>query len=408
MTLRDLIPKLLAGALALVAFFYVGYQLFRFVGKHYRTETAYEYVVEDTLAATGLMIREERIIRPEVQGVMAYDYENGDRVGKNQVVAHLYESEADAVRSSEIRALDGQIQLLEASGDADMTGFSQVEAISEQIHSRINEIVKIRAGTASPGDLQTLQSELLTQLNRRLIAIGQLDSFEDILDELEAEREALEGELEGEVIELTTPATGYFAGSIDGLEGLCTTEMAGRLTPENLEKWIDLAATIETDESCCKVITGYEWIFAIPVEAADVGRFTEGRSIQLAFPFVDTARVPVTVEAVLEDASTGGAVVLLSGNQMSADLASLRTQTVQVIFRSYTGLRIDTDAIRFDGTTPGVLVEGTTRIQFKRIDTIYEGAGFILSRISDDSDFVRLYDEVVVEGSNVYVGMSTN
>ena len=35
---------------------------------------------------------------------------------------------------------------------------------------------------------------------------------------------------------------------------------------------------------------------------------------------------------------------------------------------------------------------------FKKIDVIYEGSDYVLSKITDDTDFLELYDDIMIEG----------
>ena len=79
----------------------------------------------------------------------------------------------------------------------------------------------------------------------------------------------------------------------------------------------------------------------------------------------------------------------------------------------FRGLKVPREAIRFDkqkvvdenGKTSGeVSLKGVyilkgEQIEFKKIDVIYEGSDYVLSKIhEDDSSYLALYDDIMTEG----------
>jgi len=46
----------------------------------------------------------------------------------------------------------------------------------------------------------------------------------------------------------------------------------------------------------------------------------------------------------------------------------------------------------------GVYIKLGEQISFKRVDVVYEGDNFVLSALNAGSDYVSMYDDVVVEG----------
>lgn len=98
-------------------------------------------------------------------------------------------------------------------------------------------------------------------------------------------------------------------------------------------------------------------------------------------------------------------VVVIRTNYISDVLIELRQANLTVRFKSYTGLRISAEALRYQGQTEGVYVKQGALITFKPIERIYTGEDFILcSDATDGENPLRLFDEVVVEGVDLYDG----
>ena len=65
------------------------------------------------------------------------------------------------------------------------------------------------------------------------------------------------------------------------------------------------------------------------------------------------------------------------------------------------------EAIRFDKeNNEGVYVKVGEKVVFKKLDVLYRGDGFVLSNARDDSEtqYLKLFDEIIVEGKDLYDG----
>ena len=111
---------------------------------------------------------------------------------------------------------------------------------------------------------------------------------------------------------------------------------------------------------------------------------------------------------------------------MSYALSTIRQENVNVDMGTYSGIRISKKAIHDDvvkytekdekGNTEqkekkvqGVYVLFGNQIVFKQISVIYSGSDYVICDPTPDdgillTDTVRQYDQVVVEGSDLYDG----
>ena len=75
-----------------------------------------------------------------------------------------------------------------------------------------------------------------------------------------------------------------------------------------------------------------------------------------------------------------------------------RFDNAELIFDEYTGIKIPREAIRFQGEQKGVYVMLGQDITFKKVDVIYEGDDYVLSKNTSDDSYLLLYDQILLEG----------
>ena len=163
------------------------------------------------------------------------------------------------------------------------------------------------------------------------------------------------------------------------------------------------AGTKQT-EKIGKVISGYQWSYAAVISATEAEKLTEGKKVTLSFPLTEAQDIPAEVTEVTETGD-GRAIAYFTSNYMTEAIANLRGQDVNITANSYTGIRVSTSAVRAIDGVKGVYVKNGSVIQFKKIEVLYSNDVFtIVDASNTGSDYLKMYDEVVVEGRNLYDG----
>ena len=118
------------------------------------------------------------------------------------------------------------------------------------------------------------------------------------------------------------------------------------------------------------------------------------------------SQIPFTVSEVrIDDSDSEHCAVILRTSHMVPELLMVRNPSVQISFTSYTGLRVPVSAKRYEGQQVGVYVLDGDVIRFKTINIIYENNEFMLCGANPDLDRpLELYDQVIVEGNDLYDG----
>ena len=89
---------------------------------------------------------------------------------------------------------------------------------------------------------------------------------------------------------------------------------------------------------------------------------------------------------------------------MNSELAAMRKGTMTVIKQEYSGLRVPKKALRVVDSQKGVYVVNGMQIKFIPVEITYTADTFILCKKSDENGALKLYDQVVVKGKNLYDG----
>ena len=115
--------------------------------------------------------------------------------------------------------------------------------------------------------------------------------------------------------------------------------------------------------------------------------------------------IPAKVEKIVQDESSENAVVIFSCDYISGELLKLRSHSAEIIFKQINGLRIPEKALRMVNGQSGVYILKKTVVRYKTVEILYKGVGYyVVKWDSYDSDAIQLFDEVFVEGKDLYEG----
>lgn len=393
--------------LSLSLLFYVGYQVFKVLYSNVSVESVTAYSVFETVETQAIAIRSESVVNASAgDGYLFYILQNGDRVAKGGDVAKIYTSEEVASVQQRLELLDEEIAALndvEALGE---NNYTSLEAINQQLTAAARA-VSVKMNSADTEGIRDLHTQLLTMMNKRQITIGTVGSFSDRLAQLRAQRDQLASQSPSAIGTVAAPEAGFFIREVDGYEGYFpqTSAELAALTPDAVTAALN-ASPAKTEGCIGKVAEDFVWYLACVIDGEKAAGIETGQTLSIQLPFVTGETVATTVLAVNRD-TTGRAAVILQCSRMSEELASVRVQTVQLLLKEYTGLRLPDKALRFDSENrAGAYVRFGTTISFRYVNVLYHNDkdGYSICEIKDDRDYVRLYDDVIVEGKDLYDG----
>ena len=385
---------------------YVGYQAIRYFNEPYQTEVVFRTSIEESIRVDGVAIRSESVLESTSYSGVDYAYENGERVKKNAKIADFYSTAEEIKIRNNIEKLNSAVSMLKEAQEEKDSYFADAEVLNKQIANDLVDYLNVCDSGFTEG-LDKYKNELLLSLNKRLNRTDENADFSERINSLSTLIKEEEAKCTSSLGSVYTKNAGYFVNFADGLESLLTKEGIENMDESQLASLLLSYIGKEEPENTLavgKVITQSEWYFAVAVDQENAEKFYRGRNVDIYFPFSETEIVDASVYKVILDEASKKSVAILKTDSMSKNLAQMRNCTVQISFKTITGLRLNKNAVRFnENNEQGVYVKNGTQILFKKINIIHEEEGYYLTQYNEtDAEFLRLYDDVVIDGRDLY------
>ena len=411
-TLINRIVMLLLLAAVLV---YLGVSAWRSFRDPYTLVLSYAYTVDDSLEATGFLVREESVLASP-GGIVDLLPEEGEKVSRGETVALLYQNDSGLTMEKE--QLQYALERTQSGGDSSQ--------LSQQV---IDAIVALRS-SVSTGDLTRLEDETLllkSLVYKRDFTFngGEEDgdaaaAIQSSIDAVDAQIAALSAQAAQDTSRLTASQAGVFSGQTDGYESLLTPALLETITPGQLSQ-LDRQRPQPDAGAVGKLVTDATWYFVCAMGEEEAGRLIEGRTVTVRFSRDWSGEVDMKVERVGETPENSRVTVVLSSDRYLSETTLLRKQTVELVFDSQTGIRVPTQAVRVEERTvtdpeteeekqelvTGVYVLVGQQAEFKPVTILAQLEDFALVKSADGSDgkkALRAGDEVILSSVELFDG----
>ena len=425
--------KVIMTVLTVLVIIYVVYVVGRAGFTQVRTETAEQMTVYNSISSKGYIVRDETLIKYNGGGVITYAVSDGEKVSKGETVATAFASSEAANVNNEINRLNERLKSLEMLKQSDDTIAETPDALDRHIESDLYK-VNIALSDVNIAGAQGGIDNVLYNINQRQLVTGKLTGLDEKINEIKTEinklKQSSAESQKGNPV--SSSATGYFVSSTDGYENFFTTDKLDDIMPQDLED--DKIEAKKTDSNVIgKTINGVYWYIACRVSADDAFKIKNAYSLSIDIPMVSNDKIPVELYSINQKSKTEEGAVILRGSYMNEEMANFRSEDVSIIIDTYNGIYVPKNAVH-DGiverttedsngkektekaTVSGVYVRIGTELEFKQIVPLYSGEDFIISKLnptdeelySDDVGALQLYDEIVVEGANLYDGKIIN
>lgn len=364
------------------------------------TESAVFYTANNGFKITGVIIRNEILVTNDNNGVLHFLIDDGERVAKNGTIANIYGSEAASITLSQMQSVQNKIDDIN-----DILSFNDLEAANlELINTRVDEKLDSLVLSTSSGnyfDVQDKSDELLYALNRRQAALGDTSSFASQLSALNSELESLKAGLTGVNGEVKAVESGYFLSKTDGYENVLSVNNLYGVTAEFLDT---LKAEQTSNNVVGKIVSDYEWYIAAKVSINDSHNYKAGDTLKIYTSVKSSPVLPVTVKQINTSDSAESAVIIFACNEMNSELASMRSGPMTVVSREYSGLKLSKKALRVVDGVKGVYILEGMQAKFTPVEILYSTDSMMICKKLDKDGSLRLYDQVIVKGRNLYDG----
>lgn len=390
----------MGGLLFLLAAAYIIVQLYVILGREYKTEIAVLYTMADSVELPGFVMFDA--INVPGEGNLGYLVEDGERVSEGAVIAEKYTDDSQSAAREQLIRLQNNIDLLNKSQNS---AGSDLTLLTTQTKTALYNLLD-QLDTASYSGMQDAESELLLAQNRLQISTGQTSSFQSTIAELEAERDTVAAQLEG-LETITAEENGYFISAASAMPLDLEEQTLADATPARIQELLAQGGSTSTASLAGRIVEGFSWRFYTVCDQDTAERFDGVTNVRISIPGKEETPLDATVSSVELDEESGLAKIVIECQTINSDVLRLGQETAKIDLQTYQGLRIDKDALHIVDGEKGVYVKYGDLQRFRKIQILYEDDTYMLvpsdGSVGGDSE-VRLYDEVIVEGSNLQDG----
>lgn len=391
--MKSLTTKILVGVLSVLVLTTVGSQIYYRLHDKRDTEEAVLCDINENVPFNGVIIRNEKVVTYSGEGAIDYLYPDGSKVSVNSAIAEIYSSDEGIYAKRKIQKLNEQISDLERAQSPGTTNYVQPETLKTKIDDEYRQILTYSLNNDFTS-LNKVKSDMSVVMNIYNIITNISKDYNAKISDLK--NEAAELESKSTLVDTISAAeAGYFVSYCDGYESELNNESIDSLTQEDIERITDGANNPNIpDGAIGKMFDDYSCSIVGVVDADK--RIIEGDTLQIMFSASNNV-YDVEVVSVKPAEDDDKYIIVLSCDRLDEVLVKSRVQSIELIFEEYQGIKVPRKAIRFNGEQKGVYVILGNEITFKKIDVIYEGDDFVVSKNTSDEEFLLLYDQILLE-----------
>lgn len=400
---KNIAKKIGVAAIVVFVFVYIIYQMYMMVYSPVETEIAYDYTIEDTVDTEVFVAREESYITNSKNGTIISVASDGSRVAKGEEVAVVFSDTSAADTYIRLNELAESIERYKRLASQSDNYTFDIDDLNANIDTSVMSLMDVVSSGNFDGVSDSL-NDVRDQVVTRQIATGDMLDFETRLQELQAEYDEL-SQKSSKHSTVVSPQSGYYISGVDGLEQIVDCSRVKEYTVDDIYEVLKGRVEEPPKGSIGKIVTDFTWYFLCIVNSNNIGTLEVGDKITVNLPYSSVNSVQATVYAINENTGKESSVIL-SCNLMNSDISSLRRENAELVIDSYSGLKISASAIRVNEEgEKGVFVQNGNLVEFKKVNTVYSGDDYILSETDVGEDgYVKLYDNIIVSGKDLYDG----
>lgn len=388
------------GLSALIIVFLL-FQIYSATFSSISTASAIPFDYTEGIDTTGIIIRDETLVKSSEQGTLHFAVSDGEKIAKGGVIAHIYDGDSASANATKIEELKAQLKKIEEIEGYNNMMAVDLSTVNAKISSYYNDFV-FNSSLGRYDKLSESVSGLLTMMTRKKVATGEQTDFSSLKDAINIQINQLSqssGNVKGSI---KASVSGYFVSVVDNYEDKLSTKDLSVFTPDYFN---ELTAGEDTQDVIGKIVYDYKWYIAGLVPINDSKFYKIGETVTLKTTTTSNPRLTAKVERVNLSPTGDNAVIIFSCNEMSSELATMRSGAITIIKNEYSGLKVDSKALRVvDGKT-GVYIVSGLEAKFVEANILYSNDSYAICELNNsDSSKLRLYDEVIVKGKNLYDG----
>lgn len=397
--------------LVLAVFVYLFHDVIRVNTTKYETETVNTAVEQEKLELKAFIIRDEEYISQTGSGTVVPLIKDGMRVASGDAVARVCNSEADAADFSMLTQAKKSLERYQEISEQTELNALDMEKLNKDIDRCYTEILNM----TNSGDFSEIEDNVENfadkLASKQILRDGTINLTEKF-NELNEQIKSLEAK-NIKTTDVLAPLSGYYISSLDGYENAMDYSQLDSLTVDSVEGLFEKKAS-DVSGKMGKIVGSYKWYLVTVMDSKYSLLMDEGDKMKINMPHYGLNDVSVTVEKISEKKDDKVAVAI-SCNMMNETYANMRLEDIELVFKEYTGYKINSSAIRREKDKEGnendvVYILRGDIMNARRIDIIYDMGDYVL--VKEDSEYqngykpIKRYDEVITKGRNLSDGKS--
>ena len=393
--------KVVVALIAIVVIVLLGFQLYNYFFLSVQTEYAIKATMEDSFTVSGIVCRNEYLLKKDSDGYYDIVLSNGAKVSKGGVIAGIYTKEADVKAKEQIRLLQAQMDEYNAAISAKSSYAGNSSIYDQNIRIALSDYSAALQSKDSFAAQEALNSFEKQVLIKEIIS-GQNKDYQQIIDDISARIASFEASISGAVRNVLAERSGYFTTEVDGFESIVSSQSMQKMSVTDGKKlFAEISAGNQKDDGVLgKIVLDYssDFYFVAPVSA--MKDYNKDDTIYLRFPSVSDEKFKCRILSLSFEEDN--VFVGVSCSNAHADLFSSRITQADIITKTYSGIRVDKESIRIVDGKNGVYVKSGSIVKFKKVNILYMGTTYAL--VEEDANGIVNFDEVIVGGRDIYDG----
>lgn len=403
--------------------FYIVYALLYAQFSMVVTEKVYTSRVAESINTTCFVLRNEEVINSSHSGYISYTAEDGAKVAVNDDVAHLFDSQTQTTSHLEKNRVESELEIIKKLNNNLESLSIGINVVESQISTAIIDYNKALV-SGDYANIFDLRNNMVYYINERKFLIGEEKSFDARVNELKEKLSSLSSQALGDYEAIYASKAGIFSSHADGYEDCFDYSKIEEMTIDDYQR---LQKKTLTDTAIGKLVTSFDWYIICPVTADQALTLNTGYSeINVTFTSAMSEPLKAQLIKVNQNSKKSNGVAILKCDIQNPQLINLRDEEIQIDINYHSGLRIPKNALRTieaEVTTEdeygnevtevkqvqGVYIKRVKEILFREVSILYSASNYVIcdpdpETVITDYGTLKLYDDVVVQGADLYDG----
>ncbi|MBR3003207.1 MAG: hypothetical protein IKF38_06635 [Clostridia bacterium] len=316
---------------------YVLYAVFLLTNEQFKTFSVEQGKIYIEETKTGYIVRDETVIKGEnYKNGMEQIKAEGEKVGVNESVFRYYSQNEDNLKQK-IAELDDKIQkvMQEVSGILP----SDVKTLENQIDNKVIELNKLTDNSK----INEFKKEISELVTKKAKIAGEASPQGSYLKQLIQERAGYESQLNSGAEYIKSSRSGIVSYRVDGLEEMLTPNNLETLSEEYLNNLgLKTGKIIATNNECGKIIDNFSCYIVTISDSMQVKEAKVGDNVKIRLS--NNTEIDAEIKYIRQE-SGDKYIVALQVNKGISELINYRKISFDLIWLSYSGLKVPSQAI---------------------------------------------------------------